>query len=117
MFEASCQQFYSLVYTIHLLPFISIRVTVPATLGERQGTPYTHSPAPPGEVRLRQIGISKATGPDGVSGCVLRSCADQLAGVFTDIFNLSLQQATVHTCLKTTTIVPIPPKICHYLLQ
>ncbi|KAF7706728.1 gastrula zinc finger protein XlCGF28.1-like, partial [Silurus meridionalis] len=32
----------------------------------------------------------------------------QLAQVFTDIFNLSLEQATVPTCLKTTTIVPVP---------
>ncbi|KAK3545619.1 hypothetical protein QTP70_008237 [Hemibagrus guttatus] len=32
----------------------------------------------------------------------------QLAQVFTDIFNLSLAQAIVPTCLKTTTIIPVP---------
>ncbi|KAK3555550.1 hypothetical protein QTP86_021778 [Hemibagrus guttatus] len=37
-----------------------------------------------------------------------RTCADQLAQVFTDIFNRSLAQATVPTCLKTTTIIPVP---------
>ncbi|KAK3518729.1 hypothetical protein QTP70_010081 [Hemibagrus guttatus] len=37
-----------------------------------------------------------------------RTCADQLAHVFTDIFNLLLAQATVPTCLKTTTIIPVP---------
>ncbi|KAK3564378.1 hypothetical protein QTP86_017317 [Hemibagrus guttatus] len=37
-----------------------------------------------------------------------RVCADQLVQVFTDIFNLSLAQATVPTCLKTTTIIPVP---------
>ncbi|KAK3541120.1 hypothetical protein QTP86_015740 [Hemibagrus guttatus] len=35
-------------------------------------------------------------------------CADQLAQVFTDIFNLSLAQAIVPTCLKTTTVIPVP---------
>ncbi|KAK3527838.1 hypothetical protein QTP86_006925 [Hemibagrus guttatus] len=38
---------------------------------------------------------------------MLRTCADQLAQEFTDIFNLSLAQATVPTCL-TTTIIPVP---------
>ncbi len=45
-----------------------------------------------------------------VSGRILKSCADRLAGVFTNIFNLSLQQAVVATCLKATTIVPVPKK-------
>ncbi|KAI5086414.1 gastrula zinc finger protein XlCGF28.1-like [Silurus meridionalis] len=35
---------------------------------------------------------------------------DQLADVFTDIFNISLGSATVPTCLKTTTIIPVPKK-------
>ena len=39
---------------------------------------------------------------------VLRACADQLAGVFTDIFNLSLSQSSVLTCFKMDTIVPVP---------
>lgn len=59
---------------------------------------------------LKKIDIRKAAGPDGVSGCILRECADQLAGVFTDIFNLSLKQGAVPSCFKSTTIVPIPKK-------
>lgn len=43
-------------------------------------------------------------------GCTLKSWADQLAGVLTKIFNLSLQQTVVPTCLKYTTIVPVPKK-------
>ncbi len=39
---------------------------------------------------FRQVNIHKAVGPDGIPGRVLRACAFQLAGVFTDIFNLSL---------------------------
>ncbi len=44
------------------------------------------------EVRreLRRVNIRKAAGPDGITGRVLRSCADQLAGLFTSIFNESL---------------------------
>ena len=38
----------------------------------------------------KQVNIHKAAGPDGLQGRVLRACADQLAGVFTDIFNMSL---------------------------
>ncbi|KAI4874708.1 hypothetical protein NFI96_008077, partial [Prochilodus magdalenae] len=36
------------------------------------------------------------------------ACAEQLAGVFTDIFKLSLAQAVVPTIFKTATIVPVP---------
>ncbi|KAK3511949.1 hypothetical protein QTP70_027573 [Hemibagrus guttatus] len=57
---------------------------------------------------LSRVDPRKSAGPDGIPGCVLRACANQLAQVFTDIFNLSLAQATVPTCLKTTTIMPVP---------
>ncbi len=40
---------------------------------------------------------------------MLRACAFRLAGVFTDIFNLSLSLSVVH-CFKKSTIVPIPKK-------
>ncbi len=47
---------------------------------------------------------------DGIPGRVLKACAFQLAGVFTDIFNLSLSLSVVPSCLKKSTIVPIPKK-------
>ena len=47
----------------------------------------------------------KATGPDGVPGRALRSCMDQLVGVFTEIFNLSLQQSEVPIYFKKMTII------------
>ena len=59
---------------------------------------------------LRAINPRKAAGPDGVTGRVLKDCADQLAGVFTRIFNQSLAQSTVPLCLKSSTIVPLPKK-------
>ena len=59
---------------------------------------------------LRRINTSRAAGPDRVSGRTLKSCAVQLAGVFLDIFNLSLQLAMVPVCLKSSIIVPVPKK-------
>eukprot|EP00061_Rhincodon_typus_P006053 g26277.t1 len=58
------------------------------------------------------LGINprKAMGPDSVSGCAFRSCVDQLAEVFIDIFNLSLLQAEVPTCFTKTTIISVPKK-------
>ncbi|KAK3554578.1 hypothetical protein QTP70_025534, partial [Hemibagrus guttatus] len=59
---------------------------------------------------LRRVNPRKAAGPDNIPGSVLRECAEQLADVFTDIFNISLSSAVVPTCLKTTTIIPMPKK-------
>ncbi len=55
------------------------------------------------EVRreLRRVNVRKAAGPDGITGRVLRSCADQLAGLFTSIFNESLATSVVPTSFKT----------------
>ena len=39
---------------------------------------------------------------------IARTYADQLTGVFTDIFNMSLIESVIPTCLKQTTIVPVP---------
>ncbi|KAI5098265.1 gastrula zinc finger protein XlCGF28.1-like [Silurus meridionalis] len=64
------------------------------------------------EVRktLCRVNPRKSAGPDNIPGRVLRECAEQLADVFTDIFNISLSSNVVPTCLKTTTIVPVPKK-------
>ena len=55
---------------------------------------------------FKQVNIHKAVGPDRIPGRVLRACADQLAGVFTDIFNMSLIEIVISTCFKQTTIGP-----------
>lgn len=65
---------------------------------------------------FRRVNTRKAAGPDAIPGRVLRACADQLAPVFTEIFNLSLAQAVVPTCFKQSIIVPVPKKqqpACH----
>ncbi len=62
------------------------------------------------EVRreLRRVNFRKAAGPDGITGRVLRSCADQLAGLFTSIFNESLATSFVPTSFKKSVIIPVP---------
>ncbi|KAK1785657.1 hypothetical protein P4O66_019004 [Electrophorus voltai] len=64
------------------------------------------------EVRRTLHGVNpqKSARPDNIPGHVLRECADQLADVLTDIFNISLSCTVVPTCFKTTTIVPVPKK-------
>ncbi len=59
---------------------------------------------------FKRVNIHKAVGPDGIPGRVLRACAFQLAGVFTDILNLSLSLSVFPLCFKKSTIVPIPNK-------
>ena len=54
--------------------------------------------------------VHKAAGPDGVPPILLKSCAHQLAPVFTDVFNSSLEQRKVPVCFKTSCIVPVPKK-------
>ncbi len=61
------------------------------------------------EVRreLKRVNIRKAAGPDGITGRVLRSCANQLAGLFTSIFNESLATSVVPTSFKKSIIIPV----------
>ncbi|KAK3521021.1 hypothetical protein QTP86_018666 [Hemibagrus guttatus] len=59
---------------------------------------------------LCRVNPRKAAGPDNIPGRVLRESAEQLADVFTDIVNISLSSAVITTCLKTTTIIPMPKK-------
>ncbi|KAK1803875.1 hypothetical protein P4O66_003817 [Electrophorus voltai] len=59
---------------------------------------------------FKRVNTRKAMGPDGICGRVLKACADQLAPVFTDIFNLSLTLGIVPSSFKRSTIVPVPKK-------
>ncbi len=52
--------------------------------------------------------VRKAAGPDGITVRVLRSCVDQLAGLFTSIFNESLATSVVPTSFKKSVIIPVP---------
>ncbi|KAK1797597.1 hypothetical protein P4O66_000790 [Electrophorus voltai] len=59
---------------------------------------------------FKRVNTRKAVGPDGICGRVLKACADQLAPVFTDIFNLSLMLGIVPSSFKRSIIVPVPKK-------
>ncbi len=52
----------------------------------------------------------KAAGPDSIPGRVLKDCVEQLTDVLTHIFNTSLSQAVIPTCLKSTIIITVPKK-------
>jgi hypothetical protein len=56
--------------------------------------------------------FKQVAGPDGLPGRVFQASADQLASVFTDIFNLSLSESAIPTCFKQTTIEPVPKVTC-----
>ncbi len=78
-------------------------------------TPLSPTPALKiSENDVRQVFIKnkrrKAPGPDGVSPACLKSCADQLAPIFTQIFNRSLELCEVPSCFKRSTIIPVPKK-------
>ncbi len=61
------------------------------------------------EVRreLKRVNVRKAAGPDGITGRVLRSYTDQLAGLFISIFNESLATSVVPTSFKKSVIIPV----------
>ncbi len=56
---------------------------------------------------LKRVNIRKAARPDGITGHVLRSCADQLAGLYTSIFNESLATSVIPTSFKKSVIIPV----------
>ncbi len=87
----------------------------------QNSTTAQKTPPPPGDQvmtlspdsmrrSLSRINARKSPGPDNIPGHVLRDCAVELTDVFTAIFNISLSQAVVPTCVKATTIIPVPKK-------
>ncbi|KAK1784137.1 hypothetical protein P4O66_021150, partial [Electrophorus voltai] len=60
---------------------------------------------------FKRVNTRNTAGPDGICGRVLKACADQLAPVFIDIFNISLTLDTVPSSFKQSTIVPVPKKL------
>ncbi|KAL0152069.1 hypothetical protein M9458_052623, partial [Cirrhinus mrigala] len=87
-----------------------------ASFEMQNDTPAQKLPTPPNNQALClspvyvRVNPRKAACPDNIPGRVLRDCAAQLTDVLTDIFNTSLSQAVVPTCLKSTSIIPVPKK-------
>ncbi|KAK3535797.1 hypothetical protein QTP70_021110 [Hemibagrus guttatus] len=82
-------------------------------------TPPATPLSPPPALRIseddvRQIFLKqkkrKALGSDGVTPACLKTCADQLPFIFSQIFNRSLELCEVPACFKRSTIIPIPKK-------
>ncbi|KAK3513756.1 hypothetical protein QTP70_028716 [Hemibagrus guttatus] len=63
---------------------------------------------------VRQIFLKQkrrqAPGPNGVTPACLKTCADQLDFIFSQIFNRSLELCEVPACFKHSTIIPMPKK-------
>lgn len=56
---------------------------------------------------LKAVNIRKVAGLDGVLGKIVCACADQLRGVLTRMFNLSLSQTTIPPYLKANNFIPV----------
>ena len=59
---------------------------------------------------LRDINPSKAAGPDGIHGMVLKHCAASLAKPLTAMFNISFVTGCIPEDWKIASIVPIHKK-------
>ena len=57
---------------------------------------------------LNALDTTKACGPDGITGKMLKMTASSITHVLTKLFNLSIATDTVPTAWKTSTIVPVP---------
>ena len=57
---------------------------------------------------LSSLDSFKATGPDGISACMLRSTADSITPSVTELLNLSLCSGHVPMVWKRSFVVPIP---------
>ncbi|KAL0153349.1 hypothetical protein M9458_051345 [Cirrhinus mrigala] len=82
-------------------------------------TPPTNPSSPPPALQISEEDVRqvfrknkrrKAPGPDGVTPACLKTCADQLAPIFLQIFNRSLELCEVPSCFKHSTIIPVPKK-------
>ena len=57
---------------------------------------------------LNALDTTKACGPNGVTGEMLKMTASSITPVLTKWFNLSIATGTVPTAWKTSTVVPVP---------
>ena len=57
---------------------------------------------------LASIDCSKATGPDLISGTMLKNTATAITPIVTALFNLSIKTCTFPNCWKISNVSPIP---------
>ena len=59
---------------------------------------------------LKGININKCSGPDGINGRTLKFCANQLSGVLRHLLQASIDQHSVSSLWKMSTIIPVQKK-------
>jgi hypothetical protein len=57
---------------------------------------------------LRKIKLGKSAGPDGITSRMLKTFSDELAPIFTIIFNRIMSTCLIPDIWKLSTIIPIP---------
>lgn len=57
---------------------------------------------------LNSLDTSKASGPDGISGKMLKSVANSITPILTKLFNMSIRSGSVPHKWKVSSVVPIP---------
>ena len=62
------------------------------------------------ETCFKKINPRSASGPDNISGKVLKNCCTSLAPVFSRLFQESLDSGVIPRMWKTSTVVPVPKK-------
>ncbi len=68
------------------------------------------SPTPALQIREDDVCQVFKKSKEGNHQACLKTCADQLAPIFTQIFNRSLELCEVPSCFKRSTIIPVPMK-------
>ena len=59
---------------------------------------------------LKGINTNKCSGPDGIDGIILKFCADQFSGGLRHLFQASIDQHSIPSLRKMSTITPVPKK-------
>ena len=57
--------------------------------------------------------VTKASGPDGISACMLKATAATIAPVVTKLFNLSISTGPFPWTAKSSLVVPVPKSTDH----
>ena len=59
---------------------------------------------------LKLLPIGKASGPDGLSNCLLRELSNELEKPYQCLFNQSIRMGTVPSSYKEANVSPVPKK-------
>jgi hypothetical protein len=93
-------QFYARFETADPLP----------SFGEEGASEHLRIPEEDVRKVFLHVKTNKAAGPDGITPWTLKTFAQELAPVFTNLFNQSLEFETVPDAWKSSIIVPVPKK-------